>query len=37
MYESRFPETLKNADATPAFSKEDKGDKANYRPISVFP
>lgn len=37
MYEFRFPETPKNADTTSVFSKEDKVDEANYRPMSVFP
>ena len=32
-----FPETLKNADITPVFKKDEKTSKENYRPISTLP
>ena len=32
-----FPDTLKKADITPIFKKDNPLDKKNYRPISVLP
>ena len=32
-----FPTALKYADVRPAFKKDDKTDKENYRPISILP
>ena len=34
---SIFPSDLKVADVTPAFKKESKASKHNYRPISILP
>ena len=31
------PASLKHADITPIFEKDDKTDKTNYRPIGIFP
>ena len=33
--ESRFPDTMKMADITPAHKKDDKTNKRNYRPVSI--
>ena len=34
---SSFPTGLKYADVRPAFKKDDKFDKENFRPISILP
>ena len=34
---SVFPDTLKRAEVTPIYKKEDMLDKKNYRPVSVLP
>ena len=34
---SKFPESLKQADITPAYKKGKKDIKANYRPVSILP
>ena len=34
---SRFPHSMKSANITPVFKKNDRTDKTNYRPISIFP
>ena len=34
---STFPTGMKYADVTPIHKKDDKSDKTNYRPISIFP
>lgn len=31
-----FPDILKNARITPCHKKDDKGNKNNYRPVSVL-
>ena len=33
---SQYPNGLKYADVTPAFKKDDKSEKSNYRPLKVF-
>ena len=35
--QSTFPDQAKISSVTPAFKKDDKMDKMNYRPISVLP
>ena len=35
--QSTFPDQAKISSVTPAFKKDDKMDKTNYRPISVLP
>ena len=37
MSRSQYPNGLKYADVTPAFEKDDKSDKSNYRAISILP
>ena len=38
VFETRdFPDSLKMANVTPAFKKEDPLDKSNYRPVSILP
>ena len=32
-----FPDSLKMANVTPVFKKEDRLDKSNYRPVSILP
>ena len=34
---AKFPDNLKYADITPAFKKDDRLVKSNYRPISILP
>ena len=34
---SRFPHSMKSANITPAFKKNDRTDKTNYRPVSILP
>ena len=34
---SKYPASLKYADITPIFEKDDKTDKTNCRPISILP
>ena len=34
---TEYPASLKCADTTPVFKKDDKTDKTNYRPISILP
>ena len=34
---SEYPTSLKYADITPVFKKDDKNGKTNYRPISILP
>ena len=34
---AKFPDNLKCADITPAFKKDDRLIKCNYRPISILP
>ena len=36
IFESDFPQYLKNADISPCFKKGDPTDKSNYRPISIL-
>ena len=31
-----FPDILKNVEITPCFKKGDKGEKENYRPVSIL-
>ena len=31
-----FPDKLKTADMTPAFKKDDRDEKSNYRPVSIL-
>ena len=33
----KFPDSLKNANITPVYKKDDPTDKVNYRPVSVLP
>ena len=33
----KFPDSLKKADITPVYKKDDPTDKVNYRPVSVLP
>ena len=33
----KFPHCLKQAKVIPAFKKEAKLDKSNYRPVSILP
>ena len=33
---SKYPSSLKYAHITPIFKNDDKTDKTNYRPISIF-
>ena len=33
----KFPHCLKQAKVIPAFKKEEKLDKSNYRPVSILP
>ena len=35
--QSTFPDQAKISSVTPAFKKDDKMDKTNYRPINVLP
>ena len=35
--ESKFPPSLKNAEITPIYKKDDINNKENYRPISILP
>ena len=37
MQSCTFPHSLKYADITPLHTKDDSTNKANYRPISIFP
>ena len=32
-----FPDSLKMANVTPVFKKEDPLDKSNYRPVNILP
>ena len=32
-----FPESLKKADVTPVYKKDDRTNKENYRPVSILP
>ena len=34
---TNFPKNLKSADITPAYKKNSRNDKTNYRPISILP
>ena len=34
---SRFPHSMKSANITPMFKKNDRTDKTNYRPVSILP
>ena len=34
---AKFPDNLKYADVTPAFKKDDRLVKSNYRPTSILP
>ena len=34
---SRFPHSMKSANITPVFKKNDRTDKSNYRPVSILP
>ena len=34
---SNFPDSLKKADITPAYKKDDRTNKENYRPVSILP
>ena len=37
MAKGEFPKSLKNADITPIFKKDNRLSKTNYRPISILP
>ena len=37
MSSSEYPGSLKYADITPIFKKDDKTDNINYRNISIYP
>ena len=37
METGNFPDSLKMANVTPVFKKEDPLDKSNYRPVSTLP
>ena len=37
IHQSTFPDQAKISSVTPAFKKDDKMDKTNYRPISILP
>ena len=32
-----FPDSLKEANITPIFKRDDPLDKSNYRPVSILP
>ena len=34
---NRFPHSMKLANITPVFKKNDRTDKSNYRPVSILP
>ena len=34
---SRFPHSMKSANITPVFKKNNQTDKTNYRPVNVLP
>ena len=34
---NRFPHSMKSANITPVFKKNDRTDKSNYRPVSILP
>ena len=36
-HNSNFPNSLKLADVTPAYKKDDRTSKDNYRPVSILP
>ena len=37
LFSNKFPKSLKRADITPVFKKDEKFLKTNYRPISILP